>query len=1011
MATIQNIRQRAQALAEKWQKNSITPEEVGLLIDDLAALTNDAVINGNALGIRKTYASISAMEADGTAPEDAKGNALRPGQLVAIASTDADNGKIYAFSNPGWMYVTTVDAQYVTQEQLAGVEEKVAELFGIKTGLTNNYTANRILVGLEANFDFDSATINLINRKIDVQYASQFVQIKCTISGEVKQFTHSANTGNISSTSETIELTNSDFKIKVRLEWGGIAFESNDNSIILNKDKVSIIPKEVEEIPELGTKFGISDNYDANRIILGIKTNFDFDSATLLLVNRSIDSSMASQVIKIDFKIGEEAKSFSHSENNGSISNDSYSLSLKNGELIADVLVDWSGIPIEKTGININKLKVSVIPKQIDENKKNTELLADTKLDRSEMFAEYSLNANIEPIRGCTVDDSSISLGTESNWNFFVANSEINNLSFFGGNSIPYLVFAENSKCYYILDIRSNLKGRIFRLFKNSLDGIGSVVKTIEGFNEPNFGEKSYFVKKINYRYIEVYWENKSIPEDKGLLVSLDVFSLSDILSVDTEVKLGIGTLQTSATLTDVNISRNISINNKETEKIIGYERLSNTDIDEVSKGSYYIEGNAVKNSTATVSDDFMLLSEDIKAIEFTLSSLWDANFIALCLGHGKDGDTKCFASMQLPTANRYDVLGNIKNVGTSNAQGGSAVGGGRFGEPYRHPQNYFYNVKVGDRCLVEIVNEQYVCGYVWQNNKWDRWFTIDTKGYWLNADSTYSGTPRFGWNIRIGIGICGYYSTAAQNTTFISDVKILSRKGTYLYDLHETNMQRNKLRREWVAIGNSITAIDRNNGLSYVGFANRKLCYNVDNRGRSGWLIVEMWQKRSEVGWEDAISALSDHDVVTILMGTNDWYFNQNGKDYTLGNVNPEADDAKDENTTLGALRLMIERILELKPTVRLYLFTPFYRTKGEGGLEDGQFPVVLINKEGKTIYDYAEAIYNVGKEYNLPTYNMAKDSGICQATLEAYTYDNLHLNENGGKLVGEWMAEVIRP
>lgn len=128
MATIQNIRERAQALAEKWQKNSITPEEVGLLIDDLAALTNDAVINGSTLGIRKTYASISAMEADGTAPEDAKGNALRPGQLVAIASTDADNGKIYAFSNPGWMYVTTVDAQYVTQEQLAGVEEKVAEL-------------------------------------------------------------------------------------------------------------------------------------------------------------------------------------------------------------------------------------------------------------------------------------------------------------------------------------------------------------------------------------------------------------------------------------------------------------------------------------------------------------------------------------------------------------------------------------------------------------------------------------------------------------------------------------------------------------------------------------------------------------------------------------------------------------------------------------------------------------------------------------------------------------------
>ena len=127
MATIQNIRQRAQQLAEKWQKLSISPEEVGLLIDDLAALVNDAVINGSSLGIRRTYDSLSAMNSDGTAPNDQWGDPLKRGQLVAIASSDADAGKIYLFADPNWAYVTTVDARYVTTDALAEEITKIEE--------------------------------------------------------------------------------------------------------------------------------------------------------------------------------------------------------------------------------------------------------------------------------------------------------------------------------------------------------------------------------------------------------------------------------------------------------------------------------------------------------------------------------------------------------------------------------------------------------------------------------------------------------------------------------------------------------------------------------------------------------------------------------------------------------------------------------------------------------------------------------------------------------------------
>lgn len=99
-----------------------------MLIDDLAALVNDAVINGSSLGIRRTYDSLSAMNSDGTAPNDQWGDPLKRGQLVAIASSDADAGKIYLFTDPNWAYVTTVDARYVTTDALEGVNNKLTEL-------------------------------------------------------------------------------------------------------------------------------------------------------------------------------------------------------------------------------------------------------------------------------------------------------------------------------------------------------------------------------------------------------------------------------------------------------------------------------------------------------------------------------------------------------------------------------------------------------------------------------------------------------------------------------------------------------------------------------------------------------------------------------------------------------------------------------------------------------------------------------------------------------------------
>lgn len=120
--TATELKKRAIALAEKTKIDSVTPEEVGQLSNDIVEYIENVEINGSSLGIRKTYTSVSAMEADSTAPKDDKGVLLRRGMLVNIYNQEepdsADNGKVFSFQNPGWAFRGIVDAGYATKEEL-----------------------------------------------------------------------------------------------------------------------------------------------------------------------------------------------------------------------------------------------------------------------------------------------------------------------------------------------------------------------------------------------------------------------------------------------------------------------------------------------------------------------------------------------------------------------------------------------------------------------------------------------------------------------------------------------------------------------------------------------------------------------------------------------------------------------------------------------------------------------------------------------------------------------------
>lgn len=132
MNTITTLIERADSLSRQTMSDSITPNDVGGLIKDLLLYISDLEQNLKNIGIRKTYLTYAEMEED-VSPVDFKGNPIRFGQLVAINSSDEDAGKVYAYCNPGWMYVVrlTEIVQYANDvSELKDAQRDLFETFG-----------------------------------------------------------------------------------------------------------------------------------------------------------------------------------------------------------------------------------------------------------------------------------------------------------------------------------------------------------------------------------------------------------------------------------------------------------------------------------------------------------------------------------------------------------------------------------------------------------------------------------------------------------------------------------------------------------------------------------------------------------------------------------------------------------------------------------------------------------------------------------------------------------------
>ena len=144
MISLIDIKNRADQLSEKTEAGSITPEEVGALIADLALYTQSSERDGSTLGIRKVYPTIEAMQAD-TRPIGVDEKPLRRGNLVAIyseerAQSDPNSGLVSMWTGSGWTSIarigTAMRHDYTAIENRLGkVEDAFASKEAIRTAL------------------------------------------------------------------------------------------------------------------------------------------------------------------------------------------------------------------------------------------------------------------------------------------------------------------------------------------------------------------------------------------------------------------------------------------------------------------------------------------------------------------------------------------------------------------------------------------------------------------------------------------------------------------------------------------------------------------------------------------------------------------------------------------------------------------------------------------------------------------------------------------------------------
>jgi lysophospholipase L1-like esterase len=172
-----------------------------------------------------------------------------------------------------------------------------------------------------------------------------------------------------------------------------------------------------------------------------------------------------------------------------------------------------------------------------------------------------------------------------------------------------------------------------------------------------------------------------------------------------------------------------------------------------------------------------------------------------------------------------------------------------------------------------------------------------------------------------------------------------------------------------------------------------------VDNQAISGTTVVDCWN-RTVGKFPQAISpeTLSDYDTVILSFGRND---SRTG--VALGELKPLSQSASIDPTTFyGAYQSIINTLLTKNPKLRIILWTMTQTNAGGYGTES-------TNNKGLKQIDYVNAVKNIANLYSANVVDMYNDSGINELNLQQYTFEGVHLTNDGYAFTSQYYKNAM--
>lgn len=217
--------------------------------------------------------------------------------------------------------------------------------------------------------------------------------------------------------------------------------------------------------------------------------------------------------------------------------------------------------------------------------------------------------------------------------------------------------------------------------------------------------------------------------------------------------------------------------------------------------------------------------------------------------------------------------------------------------------------------------------------------------------------------------------------------------------------------------IGDSITQGVGAESTPYPSQLATRLNATVKNLGVSGSSLCEGGARTCNIGQLTEANC-AGKDIVTILMGVNDWAAARNnaseGVYYHLGDIN-----TRETNTIRGAMRMWCDKIQELRNTescanTRFYFMTPTITSWNSSVTKTRDWDQSKTNIHGFTLRDLCHAIIDVASEYDIPVIDLNLCSGIYYNSPEdenasLYGGDGVHINGAGHTLVTDAIIRAL--